>query len=77
MPPHSRQSLLVVLIPLFVALDFVVPEFGVGLRHSEIAAIIVPMPKASIYKDAGTIFTHDDVGMTRQSLMEESISEAP
>ena len=77
MPSHSRQCLLIVFISLLITLDFSAPEFGVGLRHSEIAAILMPMPETSIHKDACAIFTHDDVGMPRQPLMEESIPKAP
>ena len=77
MPSHSRQCLLIVFISLLITLDFVAPELGVGFWHSEIAAIVMSMPETSIHKDACAIFTHDDVGMTRQPLMEESVSEAP
>ena len=67
----------VLFVSALVSGDFLFPELGVGLRHSEIAAIVMSMPETSIHKDACAIFTHDDVGMTRQPLMEESVSETP
>ena len=36
----------------------------------------MPMPKATIHKDAGAVFSHDNVGMSWQPLMAESVSEA-
>ena len=77
MPSHGCERFLVGLISFPVACDLPCPEISIGFRHPEIPASFVSMPKASIHKDACTIFAHDEVGMSGQSSVIKPVSESP
>jgi hypothetical protein len=76
MPSQSSQCLLVGLIPFPVAKNLLGPEICIGFGHPKEPAILMPMPKATIHKDAGAVFSHDNVGMSWQPLMAEPVSES-
>ena len=67
----------VLFVSALVSGDFLFPELGVGLRHPECAASFMPMPKAPIDKNAGPILSHDDIRMSWQPFMVETVSEPP
>lgn len=75
MPSHLGKLLLLLLVTLFVAVDFLRPKIHIGLRHPEIFATLVSMPKASVDKDAGAVLAKDKVGMTRQTRIVQPIAE--
>ena len=63
-------------VALFVAVDFLLPEVGVGLGHLEVWTVIVSMPEATVDKDDSAVFAQYDVGMAGESGMVEAIAEA-
>ena len=75
-PSHCGYLLLFLDVSLFVAVDFLFPEVGVGLGHLEVGASVMPMPKASVDEDDCTVFAQHDVGMAGESGMVEAIAEA-
>lgn len=50
-----------------VAREFVRPEFPVALRRGCDLAVPVPMPKAPVDEDHGSVFRQDDVGRSGQA----------
>ena len=76
MPSHCGYLLLFLDVSLFVAVDFLLPEVGVGLGHLEIWAVVVSMPEATVDEDDCAVFAQHDVGMTGESGMVEAIAEA-
>ena len=75
-PSHCGYLALFVDVALFVAVDFLLPEVGVGLGHLEIWAVVVSMPEATVDEDDCAVFAQHDVGMTGESGMVEAIAEA-
>ena len=61
MPAHSGKFMLNFHISLLVPLYFVDPKLSIGFRYSVIATAFVPMPKASIHKDARSVLPHHDI----------------
>jgi hypothetical protein len=43
------------------------PKFCVGLWRRRNLAALMPMPKAAVYEDDGTMFCEDDVRLSRQA----------
>ena len=56
-PPHICQLPLLFLIPFLIPLDFLLPEVRIRLRHPEVFATIMSMPKAAIDEYACAILT--------------------
>ena len=75
-PAHSDKFMLNLQIPFLVPPYFVDPKLCIGFRYGTITTAFMPMPKATIHKDAGAVFPHDNVGMSWQPLMAESVSES-
>lgn len=76
MPTHLGKLLLLLLVAFFVTVDFLCPKIHVGLWHAEIFANLVPMPKASVDKDAGAVLAKHKVRMTRQPRIVQPITKA-
>ena len=76
MPPHIGKCQLGRMVSLLVPADFLLPKFNIRLWHLEKLAIVMSMPETTIDEDACTIFSHHQIGMTRQALVRQTISEA-
>ena len=74
-PAHSDKFMLNLQIPFLVPLYFVDPKLCIGFRYGTITTAFMPMPKATIHKDARSVFTHYDVRLARQPWMVEPIVE--
>ena len=75
-PSHECQFVAYFVVSLLVTLDLVHPKLGVGLWHSVILASFMSMPETSVDEDASAVLAQDDVGLTRQPLVVEAVSEA-
>ena len=76
-PSQGSKRYEVLLVSALVSGDFLFPKFCIGLRHPECAAPCMPMPKTPIDKNAGPILSHDDIRMSWQPFMIETVSEPP
>ena len=63
------------LIAFSVPLHLPLPELSIGLRQYIVFASLMPVPEASIDKDARPVSPQHDVRFPRQSLVIEPISE--
>ena len=75
-PSHCGYLALFFDVALLVAVDFLLPEVGVGLGHLEVLAVVVSMPEATVDEDDCAVFAQHDVGMAGESEMVEAIAEA-
>lgn len=75
MPPHLRQPMLHLDIPLFVAFYLAAPKLDVGLRQAILVAIRMAMPEAAIHKDASAVLAEHDVGRARQPAIVDTVTE--
>lgn len=69
LPAHSGRFMLNFQISLLVPLYFVDPKLCIGFRYSVIATAFMPMPKATIHKDACSVLPHHDIWFPWQSWM--------
>ncbi len=89
-PPHSSQFLFLFLVPFFVPSDLRHPEVPVGLGDLTTGRVLdgqwfmvrsqhypMSMPEASVNKDTGPVFPQDQVGVSRQPFVVQSVSESP
>ena len=76
MPAHLGQLLLLQLVTIPVAADFLCPKVHVGSWHPEILASFVPMPKATIHEDASAVLAKHNIRMPRQPRIVEPVAEA-
>ena len=74
-PSHLGQLHQSLLVPCFVPFYFVFPKLCIGLGHFESLAVVMPVPETAIDEDACTVFSHDKVGVSRQSFMVKPVSE--
>ena len=75
-PSHLCQLPLLFLIPFFVALDLLLPKICIRLRHPEVLAAIMPMPKAAVDKHARSVLTQHNIRMAWQTRIVQPVSEA-
>ena len=68
MPAHTSQLYALLDIALFVALNFLFPEWGVALGHYKVTAAFVPMPETAVDEDDGAVFAQHYVGGAGQAL---------
>lgn len=76
LPAHSSRFMLNFQISLLVPLYFVDPKLCIGFRYSVIATAFMPMPKASIHKDACSVLPHHDIWFPWQPWMVQPIAVA-
>ena len=74
-PAHACQFVLFFLVAGLVAFYLRLPEVCPTLRHHEILATLVAMPKATVDKDDSSILSHHDIRMPRQAWMVQPVSE--
>ena len=74
-PPHLRQFLLFLYIPLLVPPYLSHPEISIRLRYT--ATTFVSMPEAPIHENARPIFLQHQIRMTWQPRRIQPISESP
>lgn len=76
-PSHLVQTLLLALVALFVAFDFVAPELGVRFRYVEM--LFMSVSEASVDKNHDAVFPQNYVGGSRQPLhiLAETVAFAP
>lgn len=75
MPAHLGQLLLLQLVTIPVAADFLCPKVHVGSWHPEILASFVPMPKATIHEDASAVLAKHNIRMPRQPRIVEPVAK--
>lgn len=76
MPSHGGKLMALLEVTLLIALNLLLPKFGVGLWHRIMLAVLMPVPEAAIDEYDCLVFAHYDVGMTRQTGMVEAVTEA-
>ena len=67
MPAEAAQLDAFFYVALFVAVNLLLPEFGVCLGHYKVLATLVTVPKASVDKDDSLVFAQYNVGGTGQA----------
>ena len=67
MPAEAAQLDAFFYVALFVAVNLLLPEFGVCLGHYKVLAALVTVPKASVDKDDCLVFAQYNVGGTGQA----------
>ena len=75
-PTHLCQSLLLLFVALFIPAYLLPPKFSVGLWQLKIFTTIVTVPKATVDKDACTVFPKHQIGMPGEPRVVETIAEA-
>lgn len=75
-PAHEAELLLAFEVALAVAVDFLLPEGGVGARQFEIGTPFVAVPEAAVDEDAGVETAEDDVGRAGQAAHVDAVAEA-
>ena len=68
LPSGVKQQLVVPSVPFAVAVDFRLPEGGVGLGQYELSASFMPVPETAVDKDRRSVLAHDDVRFARHAL---------
>lgn len=58
MPSHLGKRLLFLLVSLYVAFYFSLPECSVGLWQAEILAPLVAVPETAVDEDDRAVFAH-------------------
>ena len=76
MPAHSSELALFLFITFLIPFNFLLPKVDVGLRQTEVFAILMTMPETAVHKDHRTVFTQHQIRMTGQTWMVEPIAEA-
>ena len=74
-PSHLCQTLLLLDIPLLVPPDLRHPELTIRLRN--LAATLMPVPKAPVHEYARSIFPQHKIRMPRQFRRVQPVSESP
>lgn len=72
MPAHLGEFLLHLFVTLLVSCNLPNPKVGVGLGHPELLAFM-PMPKTTIYKNAGSILSKYQIRTSWQTRAVQSI----
>ena len=75
-PAHLSQLLLFLYIPFLIAFDLLFPKVCIRLRHPEVLATIMSMPKATVDEYACTVFAQHNIWMARQARIIQPISES-
>ena len=75
-PSHEAELLLAFAVALAVAVDFLLPEGGVGARHLEIGTSLVAVPEAAVDEDTGAETAEDDVGGAGEAAHIDTVAEA-
>ena len=75
-PTHFCQFALFFFVALLVSADFLLPKLRVCLWCAVTFASLMSMPKTSIYKYAGSIFTQYKVRMPRKTRIVQTVSES-
>ena len=75
-PAHTRESRALFLVTADLALYLLTPEVRIGLRQGIVAATVMPMPETSVDEDYRAILAQDDVGMSRQTTVVDTVAEA-
>ena len=83
-PSVLQKHLIILLVALLVAADFVFPKFAVGCwefaaRRMHQAGVAVPLqgvsvPKAPVHEDCRPVFPHHDIGFARHALHVEPVA---
>ena len=76
MPAEAAQLNAFLDIALFVAFNFIFPEWGVALGHYKVAAAFVPVPKTAVDEDDGAVLAQHYVGGAGQALDIYAVSVA-
>lgn len=74
-PAHSGESALLLLVTRLVALYLGLPEPSVCLWDDEVSATVMPMPETAIDEDTCAILAENNVGMTGQARVVQSVTE--
>lgn len=74
-PAHFSKFLLFFFITFAVAIYLLIPKRGIGLWHHKVFAAFVPMPKTAINKDASAVLTQNNIRMTGQPRIIQTIAE--
>ena len=76
MPAEAAQLDAFFDVALFVAVNLLLPEFGVCLGHYKVLAALVTVPKASVDEDDGAVFAQYYVWGAGQALDVYSVAVA-
>ena len=74
-PSHLCQLPLLFLVPLFVTPDLLLPKVRIRLRHPEVLATIMSMPKATVDKHARAILAQHNIRMARKTRIIQPITK--
>ncbi len=55
------QRLALLLSSLLIPFNFLLPKLNVGLRQTEVFAILLTMPETAIHKDNRAVFTQHQI----------------
>lgn len=75
MPSHRCKLVLFSQVTSLIALYLCFPKICVSLWQHIILAVLVPMPKTTVYKDYRTILTQHNIWMTRQTRVVQPIAK--
>ena len=73
LPSGVKQQLVVPSVPFAVAVDFRLPEGGVGLGQYELSASLMSVPETAVDENSRSVSAHDDVRFARHALDIEPI----
>lgn len=75
MPASCLQQGLIAGVALAVAVDFVLPELGVGHWAASVALALVPVPETPVHKDGRAPLPQHDVWPPGQTLDIQPVAE--